>query len=176
MFEEALNFPLVQDIYEVVRGDCLLRPTEHSRRTAPERFTVLESEDDAYSRIGSGVLMKYPMSNAGGALLEVPWHNIQSDQAASISELCREAGVQEIAKRLTAFGPFEELIEAHLPEEYSDFIDTVSADLADCIKARLAVGQANPWVESLVEAYHLGGLPCGWDHECQRLVVFMPQN
>lgn len=171
---DTIDNSLVREVFDVINQDRLFRPTEEGRQRASDRFTVIDSYDDVLDYLGGGVLMPYSFSRTEGEVRMVSWTDIAGDQGAIANGLKYEAGVDKLADELCRVDELAALIDAHLLSDFRDTLDSVLADLTDCIGSRLAVGTGNPWAEDVFVAYHCGGFPCGWDNENKRLIVFIP--
>jgi len=177
---EAIQNPLVREVFALVAGDGILRPAPAGRRLASERFTLIDSYDEAWERLGQSWLT--PVSSLPGAeaedeVEELCWSDIVADQAVTASGQVYEAGLRAEEDRLlrpSHGDDFGDFVAAHLPGKYRVLLDAAGGDLVDCVRARLAVGTGNAWMEGIFLAYRCGGFPCGWDDENRRLVVFLP--
>lgn len=79
-------------------------------------------------------------------------------------------------------------VDISLFAEYSDEVyeiqDDISADLTNCIMARLIMGKKHEFFEKILRIYLSGGWPCGWEgnwfneneHEKGRIIVYYPKK
>lgn len=180
--EDLPNASLVQEVFDLIQSDTLLRGNASSAARAVEEgvATIVTGYIDALGMAHSQeVLFRYRTPRNLDAVIELCWGDINENELAPVWGALQDQNLWDKFNAVTSHESpnlFWKMIKATLPEDYfDDLADEVDGAMRDSVASRIAYGRGHQFYERVFRVYQLGGWPCGWDEDNQRVFANFPE-